>query len=258
MFDPQKHHDELFPPLPEPAPEALAQAALFIVLRGLPPSSSSSPWTSLGPRRFGGDAYERVVTLQYGDGSSLEPETATVNVKFIAQGFFDVTVTTPSSSVDFSSVPARLSSPTSLQSTLSGQQLRTTIVSQPASGHTPASLIAGPEKLHVFHNGHRSVLQLPALKWLQVIGQDTMAAVHKAGGSVRAPMPSLVVDVRVRVGEKVTKGQVLVVLESMKTETALRAAASGVVRSVACKKGEMVEEGKELVEIDLDEAAGET
>ncbi|KAL5535926.1 hypothetical protein ACEPAF_4020 [Sanghuangporus sanghuang] len=246
-----KHHDELFPPLPEPEPEALAQAALYVVLRELPSSSSASPWTSLGPRRFGGDVYERLVTLQYGEGSSSEQLTASVNVKFVRRGLFDITITTPSSRVNFPSVSARLSSPTSLQSMLSGQQLRTTIVSQPPGANTPASLLAGSERLHVFHNGHRSILQLPAPKWLQAIGQDTMAAAHKAGGSVHAPMPSLVVDVRVNVGDKIVKGQVLVVLESMKTETALRASASGVVKAVACKKGEMVEEGKELVEIDL-------
>ena len=63
-------------------------------------------------------------------------------------------------------------------------------------------------------------------------------------------MPSLVVDVRVAVGEKVTRGQAIVVLESMKTETVLRAEIDGVVMGVACSKGEMVEEGRELVVIE--------
>lgn len=62
-------------------------------------------------------------------------------------------------------------------------------------------------------------------------------------------MPSVVVDVKVKVGEKVTKGQAIVILESMKTETVLRTERAGRVVSVACKKGEMVSEGKELVEI---------
>ena len=63
-------------------------------------------------------------------------------------------------------------------------------------------------------------------------------------------MPSLVVDVRVRQGEKVEKGASLVVLESMKTETVLRAGVAGVVRIVGCKKGDMIEEGRVLIEID--------
>jgi 3-methylcrotonyl-CoA carboxylase alpha subunit len=66
-------------------------------------------------------------------------------------------------------------------------------------------------------------------------------------------MPSLVVEVRVAVGEWVEKGQVVVVLESMKTETVLRAPVDGIVKGVGCAKGEMVEEGRELVDIEENE-----
>ena len=65
-------------------------------------------------------------------------------------------------------------------------------------------------------------------------------------------MPSLVVEVKVKVGDKVEKGQAVVVLESMKTETVLRASVNGVVKVVRCKNGEMVEEGRELVDIDAE------
>jgi len=63
-------------------------------------------------------------------------------------------------------------------------------------------------------------------------------------------MPSLVVEVRVAIGDRVEKGQAVVVLESMKTETVLRAPVDGVVKAVGCAKGEMVEEGRELVVIE--------
>jgi 3-methylcrotonyl-CoA carboxylase alpha subunit len=66
-------------------------------------------------------------------------------------------------------------------------------------------------------------------------------------------MPSLVVEVRVAVGERVEKGQAVVVLESMKTETVLRAPVDGIVRAVGCAKGDMVEEGKELVGLEDNE-----
>ena len=71
--------------------------------------------------------------------------------------------------------------------------------------------------------------------------------------ALKAPMPSLVVDVRVKFGDRVEKGQAIIVLESMKTETVLRADAAGVAKAVGCKNGEMVEEGRELVEIEGDE-----
>lgn len=66
-------------------------------------------------------------------------------------------------------------------------------------------------------------------------------------------MPSVVVEVKVVVGDKVEKGQAIVVLESMKTETVLRSEVDGIVRSVGCTKGEQVEEGRQLVDIDTGE-----
>ena len=65
-------------------------------------------------------------------------------------------------------------------------------------------------------------------------------------------MPSLIVELRVDVGDRVEKGQGIVVLESMKTETVLRAHTAGVVKSVGCIAGEQVEEGRELVEIEFE------
>ncbi|KAJ7575184.1 biotin/lipoyl attachment domain-containing protein, partial [Mycena floridula] len=67
-------------------------------------------------------------------------------------------------------------------------------------------------------------------------------------------MPSLVVEVKVKVGDRVEKGQAIIVLESMKTETVLRSDVASLVKAVACRNGEMVEEGKELVDIEPDVA----
>jgi 3-methylcrotonyl-CoA carboxylase alpha subunit len=67
-------------------------------------------------------------------------------------------------------------------------------------------------------------------------------------------MPSLVVEVKVQVGDVVEKGQAVVVLESMKTETVLRVNEKGIVKAIGCKNGEMVEEGRELVDIEAEES----
>ena len=89
----QKHFDELFPPLPEPSHEALAQAALFVVLRDQPAaapslSPSPSPWTSLPSRRFTGDVYERAIALQLEDADATP---MSVRVRALADGRFDNT-----------------------------------------------------------------------------------------------------------------------------------------------------------------------
>jgi 3-methylcrotonyl-CoA carboxylase alpha subunit len=68
-----------------------------------------------------------------------------------------------------------------------------------------------------------------------------------AGDRLVAPIPGLVTEVSVAVGDRVTRGQVLVVLEAMKTVFRLSARAETVVASVSCAAGEMVQEGQVLV-----------
>ena len=106
------------------------------------------------------------------------------------------------------------------------------------------------EKLHVFSGGRKTTLVLPPPNWVLSLGGD----VAVAKGALKAPMPSLIVEVKVRVGDRVEKGQVVVIIESMKTETVLRAEVAGLVKTVGCKNGEMVEEGRELVEIEADKS----
>ena len=52
-----------------------------------------------------------------------------------------------------------------------------------------------------------------------------------AGGAVKAPMPGKVLSVNVKAGDRVTKGQTLVVLEAMKMEQSLTAPRDGVVEA---------------------------
>ncbi|KAF5385379.1 hypothetical protein D9615_001070 [Tricholomella constricta] len=245
-----KHFDELFPVIEEPKPELLAQAALFVALRDhTSPATigNASPWTSLTSRRFGGDKYERVITLQT---ESVSKEPVTVRVVSTTPGYFNVTVNTSAGTTTFPSVPAQLSSTTTLSTTLSAESLNTTIVSQPPPPNVPASTNPNTmERLHVFAGGHKTTLVVSSPNWLLSLGGDVLSA---AKGGLKAPMPSLVVEVRVKVGDRVEEGQAVVVLESMKTETVLRANVAGVVKSIGCKNGEMVEEGRELVDIEAD------
>ncbi|KDQ51116.1 hypothetical protein JAAARDRAFT_185390 [Jaapia argillacea MUCL 33604] len=247
-----KHHDQLFPVLPEPSAELFAQAALFVVLRDYSSTNSTtsvSPWSTLVSRRFGGDTYERIITLQQDDASA---ELVTVHIKAKA-GVFDIEVRTPTITQSFSSIPAQLTSPTDLATTIGAQFLRTTIVSQRPPPNVPASTSPNTmERLHVFSSGgHKMTFLLPSPNWLISLGGDVLNA---AKGALKAPMPSLVVEVRVSIGDKIEKGQAVVVLESMKTETVLRSNVAGVVKGIGCKKGEMVEEGRELVDIEEEES----
>ncbi len=73
-----------------------------------------------------------------------------------------------------------------------------------------------------------------------------------AGNILDCPMPGLVVDVKVKAGERVFRGQELVILESMKMESAVSAPADGVVESVCVEQGDAVETGTVLVHFKKD------
>lgn len=68
-----------------------------------------------------------------------------------------------------------------------------------------------------------------------------------AGKSVKAPMPGSVLEVKVSVGDEVSEGDVLLVLEAMKMENELTASQAGTVSEVLVKKGDTVNSGDSLV-----------
>ncbi len=71
-----------------------------------------------------------------------------------------------------------------------------------------------------------------------------------AQGSLEAPMPGTVLELRVTPGESVDEGQVLVVIESMKMEMSLTAPAEATVADVLVAVGEGVSQGQSLVELE--------
>ena len=73
-----------------------------------------------------------------------------------------------------------------------------------------------------------------------------------SGNILDCPMPGLVVDVKVTAGERVFRGQELVILESMKMESAVSAPGDGVVESVCVQPGDAVETGTVLVHFKKD------
>jgi 3-methylcrotonyl-CoA carboxylase alpha subunit len=75
-------------------------------------------------------------------------------------------------------------------------------------------------------------------------------AVAAGEGSVRSPLPGKIIDLRVKPGDTVSRGQPLLVLEAMKMEHTLAAPADGTVKSVRYAVGEQVPEGAELVEFE--------
>ena len=67
--------------------------------------------------------------------------------------------------------------------------------------------------------------------------------------AVKSPMPGVILDVLVKPGARVEKGDKVVILESMKMENELRASRDGVVKRVHVDKGASVEKNQDLLVI---------
>ena len=91
-----------------------------------------------------------------------------------------------------------------------------------------------------------------ALGATQLVAIDPLA--HRGdgaaeGGRLTAPMPGKVVSFAVKVGDKVTKGQALAVMDAMKMEHTISAPKDGVVVELLFAPGEQVAEGAELLKL---------
>ncbi len=66
-------------------------------------------------------------------------------------------------------------------------------------------------------------------------------------GSVKAPMPGTINDIKVTEGQSVKAGEVLLILEAMKMENEIMSPADGVIKQIAVTKGSSVSSGDVLV-----------
>ncbi len=69
------------------------------------------------------------------------------------------------------------------------------------------------------------------------------------GTTVNAPMPGTILDVKVNVGDTVSEGQVLMILEAMKMENDIVAPVAGKVAAINVKKGDSVNSNDVLASI---------
>jgi biotin carboxyl carrier protein len=70
------------------------------------------------------------------------------------------------------------------------------------------------------------------------------------GGNIKAPMPGLVLEVSVEVGQSIVKGDKVLILEAMKMENVIKAAGDGIVKAIHIIKGAAVEKGQLLIEVE--------
>lgn len=84
----------------------------------------------------------------------------------------------------------------------------------------------------------------------QVKKMGLLAVTTQKLNEVKAPMPGLIVDVMVKVGQEIVEGTPLIVLSAMKMENIILAQGEGVIKSIEIKKDDAVEKGQVIIEME--------
>lgn len=84
-------------------------------------------------------------------------------------------------------------------------------------------------------------------KFDELLNRLGMNSNTKVVKELKAPMPGMVLDVLIKVGESISKDQPLLVLEAMKMENVLKAPTDAVIKSVSAIKGNAVEKNQVLI-----------
>jgi 3-methylcrotonyl-CoA carboxylase alpha subunit len=121
-----------------------------------------------------------------------------------------------------------------------------------ADNHYSLALDGRHRHLYLFASDLHVDISLPGQRWRLTRHTRFEELTASAGGERRiiAPMPGKVLEVRVKVGEKVGEGQTVAIMEAMKMELAIKAGYDGVVDSIAVAADDVVEADTLLLEIE--------
>lgn len=81
---------------------------------------------------------------------------------------------------------------------------------------------------------------------LEKLGMNNLQ--NNSAKEIKAPMPGLIFDIKVKEGDEVQKGDPVLILEAMKMENILKSPGDGIVKSVKIKKGQSVEKNQVLIQ----------
>jgi 3-methylcrotonyl-CoA carboxylase alpha subunit len=142
------------------------------------------------------------------------------------------------------------SSPGAFVARVAGRELRFTL--EPAGeGVFVVRDGTRADTLHLARDGPTVHLSWRGVAYALTEEHGAGPAAHRSDpGALEAPMPGRVAAVKVAPGQRVAKGEEILVVEAMKMENALRAPRDGVVRAVHVAPGDMVAPGRALLEIE--------
>ena len=229
----KKHTNSLYAKIETP-PEVYAQAAL---------GSLFTDATVLRDKPFSGPSIP-----QPGFVSSFQTRTFNFHPSSLSSSQITVTITTLNTSSNLFTITLPDKTYSSITS-IYDPSTRTLTTYFPHTRISTRFIQDDPSSsngaLTLFQLGQQYRLQPSPPKWM-----EKALGVAETVNSVVAPMPCKVHRVEVSTGAEVKKGEVLVVIESMKMETAIRSPVDGVVRRVVHGGGELVKAGTRLVEFE--------
>jgi 3-methylcrotonyl-CoA carboxylase alpha subunit len=221
-----KHSDELLPPLPAPSDFALAACTLVELHRVRSANAlDESPWARADGFWLG--QINQSIKFRYEQGEQQ------FEVGALVRGD-DFVLTLPGGTYRTTS---------NVDAASNGECIALTL-----GGETGESLI----NARVLHHGLQRVVLLHGERY-EFSAVDLYAPPHEDeahAGHLTAPMPGAVVSVLVKAGDKVAKGQPLIIMEAMKMEHTIAAPFDGRVQAVYFTAKEQVKEGAELVALE--------
>ncbi|MFZ3141525.1 acetyl-CoA carboxylase biotin carboxylase subunit [Polaromonas sp.] len=131
---------------------------------------------------------------------------------------------------------------------LGGTRIRGTVNGQPFAAQVERGVGRNPLALRIIHNGTRLDAMVLSPRAAQLHALMPFKAPPDMSRYVLSPMPGLLVEVAVQVGQKVQAGERVAVIEAMKMENVLFAAADGVVGKVLAAQGESLSVDQPIVE----------
>jgi propionyl-CoA carboxylase alpha chain len=131
---------------------------------------------------------------------------------------------------------------------LGGARIRGTVDGRPFTAQVERGVPRNPLALRISHNGTRLDAMVLTPRSAQLHALMPYKAPPDMSRFLLSPMPGLLVHVAVQPGQKVQAGERLAVIEAMKMENVLFAAADGVVAKVLATQGESLAVDQPIVE----------
>lgn len=99
-------------------------------------------------------------------------------------------------------------------------------------------------------NGNSYKVQIKDEYDLQVKEMGLLSNTSQKVNSIKAPMPGLILEVMVEVGQQIEQGTPLLILSAMKMENIILSQGEGVVKSIEVAQNDAVEKGQLIIEME--------